>query len=262
VSDTRRVDGLFLAAAAALLVTALGPWPASTANAAFAVADVLVLALACGAAMQAARRFERENPSRLPWRLVSAGLGGFWLGETLEGAYTVRGRESPFPGPADVFFLVAYPLILIALFLFLRAYRASGLTDLGAMAAPVTALAVAAVGLPLLIPVLRAPLPVAERLVSVAYGLFDLAALVPLLLLLRLTWRFRGGRVWPVWASLLFGFLLTFVGDVLVAYWQIVLGEHAEAAAETLDLASSAVFTMSYLAIARGALHQRALLRG
>lgn len=261
VSDTRRVDGLFLAATAAVLLTALGPWSARVANGAFAVADVLVLALASAAALLNARGFERDNPARLSWWLLAAGLGGFWLGETLEGTYTLRGRESPFPGPADVFFLAAYPLILAALFLFLRAYRASGLADLGGRAVLVTAVAVAAAGLPLLVPVLRAPLPVAERVVSAAYGLFDLAALVPLLLLLRLTWRFRGGRVWPVWASLLFGFLLTFVGDVLVAYWQIVLGERAEATAERLDLASSAVFTLSYLAIARGAWHQRALLR-
>ncbi len=262
MSYLRRVDGVFLAAAGALLLVALGPWSAGAANAIFAVADVFVLALAAAAAAQAAGRFERDNPARLPWWLVAVGLGGFGLGELLEGTYTVRGEVSPFPGLADVFFLLAYPLLLTAFFHFLSAYRASGLADLGRAAIPITAAAAALAGLPLLVPVLRADLPVAERLVSVVYGLFDLAALVPLLLLLRLTWRFRGGSVWPVWAGLLFGFLLTFAGDVLVAYGQIVLAESAEETAAALDLASSAVFTLSYLAIARGAWHQRALLRG
>jgi hypothetical protein len=261
VSDTRRVDALFLAAAAAIVLAGLGPWSGQAANAAFAVADVLVLALAGWAALDCARRFERGNPARRPWWLLGAGLGGFGLGEAIEGAYTVRGLESPFPGTADVFFLLTYPVIVAALFLFLRAYRESGLPAVGRGAAAATAAVVALAGVPLLLPVLRAPLPLAERLISAVYGVFDLAALVPLLLLLRLTWRFRGGRVWPVWAGLLFGFLLTFVGDVLVAYWLIVLGERAEATADVLDLASSAVFTLSYLAVARGTLHQRALLR-
>ena len=101
-------------------------------------------------------------------------------------------------------------------------------------------------------------LPALERLVSGAYAVLDLVALVPLLLLLRLTWAFRGGRVWQVWASLLFGFLLTFAGDVLVASQLIAAAQESGADADTLDFLSSVMFTLSYLAIASGTLQSGA----
>lgn len=231
-------------------------------NAVLAVADVVLLPVAFLAAADSARRFEKGNPARRAWWLVSVALAGFWVGEAVEGSYTVRGLESPFPSVADAFFLLAYPAIVAALLLFLRAYRVAGFGEVGARAVLVAAIAVAAFGLPLLVPILRAPLPALEQLVSGAYAAIDLVALVPLLLLLRLTWALRGGSVWQVWASLLFGFLLTFVGDVLVAYWLIAGAQGGDGSAEMLDTLSSVVFTLSYLAIARGTLHQRELLRG
>lgn len=201
-------------------------------NAALAVADVVILPVAFLAAADSARRFEKGNPARRAWWLVSAGLAGFWVGEAVVGSYTVRGLESPFPSVADAFFLLAYPAILAALFLFLRAYRVSGYGEAGARTVLVTAIAVAVFGLPLLVPILRAPLPALERLVSGAYAAVDPVA------------------------------LLTFVGDVLVAYWLIAGTQGEDGSAEMLDTVSSVVFTLSYLAIARGTLHQRELLRG
>lgn len=259
---TRRMDAVFLAATAALAVAAVGPWPHDTVNAILAVADTIILPVACLAAADSARRFEPGNAARRPWWLLSVALAAFWVGEAVEGSYTVRGLASPFPGVADAFFLLAYPVIVIALLLFLRAYRLSGYGEAGATAVLATAAAVGALGLPLLVPILRAPLPAPERLVGGAYGVLDLVALVPLLLLLRLTWAFRGGSVWQVWASLLFGFLLTFAGDVLVASQLVAATQEGGANADTLDFLSSVTFTLSYLTIARGTLLQRELLRG
>jgi hypothetical protein len=259
---TRRMDAVFLAAAAALVVAAVAPWPHDTANAVLAVADALILPVACLAAADSARRFEAGNPARVAWWLLSVALAGFWVGEAWEGSYTVRGLEDPFPSIADVFFLLAYPVIVTALLLFLRAYRLSGYGEAGATVLLVTAATVGVLGLPLLVPILRAPLPALERLVSGAYGMLDLVALIPLLRLLHMTWAFRGGSVWQVWASLLFGFLLTFAGDVLVASRLVAGTGEGGASADTLDFLSSVMFTLSYLAIARGTLRQRELLRG
>jgi hypothetical protein len=259
---TRRIDAVFLAAAAALAVSAVAPWPRDTVNAILAVADTVILPVACLAAAASARRFEPGNPARRAWWLLAVALAGFWVGEAVEGSYTVRGLDSPFPSVADAFFLLAYPVLVAAVFLFLRTYRLSGYGQIGATDVLLATIAVVALGLPLLLPILRADLPALERLVSGAYGVLDLVALVPLLLLLRLTWAFRGGSVWQVWASLLFGFLLTFAGDVLVASQLIAATQRGGGHADTLDFLSSVMFTLSYLAIARGTLHQRELLRG
>jgi hypothetical protein len=232
--------------------------PSETANVALAVADVLILPVAVFAAADAARSFERGNAARMSWGLLAAGLALFWAGEAIEAAYTLGGRKPPFPSAGDPFFLLGYTLLVRALFLFLRAYRASGLGDDGARATLATSLLVAAFGLPVLVPMVRTAAPLGERLVGGAYVVLDLVALVPLLLLLRLASRLWGGLLWQVWASLLFGFLLTFAGDVIVTFGLAVADE---ASAARLDLASSVVFTLSYLAIARGTWCQRRLLR-
>jgi hypothetical protein len=234
--------------------------PLEAANAAFAVADVLILPVALVAVAGVWRGFEPDNPGRLPWALLAGGLFGFWIGEAVEASWTVRGVAAPFPSAADAFFLLGYPPLVAALFLFLRAYRLSGVADRVARLTAGAAAVVLVPGVPVLVAVTRAAVPRAERLVGGAYVALDLLALVPLLVLVRLALRLRGGRVWDVWASLLLGFALTFVGDVLVAFGSA----QAEAAGETslaLDLASSVVFTGSYLAIARGARRQRDLLR-
>jgi hypothetical protein len=100
-----------------------------------------------------------------------------------------------------------------------------------------------------------------ERLVSGAYAGFDLVALAPLLLLLRRTWGLRGGSVWRVWAGILFGFLLTFVGDVLFAYFQTRAEAELGPFSGELDFLANVMFLLSYLFIARGTLYQRQLLR-
>ena len=235
--------------------------PLEAANAALAVADVLILPVALIAVAGVLRGFEPGTPARLPWTLLAAGLFCFWIGETVEASWTVRGLSAPFPSGADALFLLGYPLLVAALFLFLRAYRLSGVADEVWRLTAAAAAAVIVLGVPVLVTVARAAVPRTERLVGGAYVALDLLALVPLLVLVRLALRMRGGRVSRVWASLLLGFALTFVGDVLVAYGSA----QAEAAGETsslpLDLASSVVFTCSYLAIAHGTRRQRDLLR-
>ena len=235
--------------------------PLETANAAFAVADVLVLPAAVLGAAGAARAFEPGNPARAPWALMAGGILLFWIGEVVEGADTVRGIAGAFPSFADAFFLLGYPLLVAALFLFLRAYRASGLAAQSGRLAAAATVIVLLLGLPVVLAVLRTALPLAERVVGGTYVLLDLVALVPLLVLVRLTLPMRGGSVWQVWASLLLGFVLTFLGDVLVTYGSTQAAE-GEATPAAVDLLSSVVFTFSYVAIARGALHQRRLLRG
>ena len=234
--------------------------PLEAANAAFAVADVLILPAALVAAAGVARGFERDNPARLPWALLAGGLFGFWIGEAVEASWTARGVAAPFPSAADAFFLLGYPLLVAAFFLFLRAYHLSGMADQVGQLAAGAAAVMAVLGVPVLVAVTRHAVPRAERLVGGAYVALDLLALVPLLVLVRLALRMRGGRVWQVWASLLLGFALTFVGDVLVAYGSAQAEQPGEASSLALDLASSVVFTCSYLAIARGARRQRDLL--
>src|SRR5262249_1625122 len=91
------------------------------------VAQAAVIAVACVFAALCARRFEPGNPVRGSWSLLAAGLLLLTLGEATEAFYVVVRRVAdPFPSLADVFFLLAYPLLMVAFVSFVRAYRASG----------------------------------------------------------------------------------------------------------------------------------------
>jgi hypothetical protein len=217
--------------------------------------------LACAAVMssRAAARFEPDNPMRPVWRVMAAGLFAFVAGELVLVTYQVLWRlPSPFPSLADAFFVVAYPFLLAALVRAISAYAETGY-PIGTRRERVgTAVAVgvatALVGYPVLRPVLDVPAAPLAMVLNVAYPVLDLAVLVPVIILLRIAVRFRGGEVWKVWAGLLAGFLLMTFADVLFAYFTAT-------GKESLDQLVDATYILSYAALARGALGQYQLLR-
>jgi hypothetical protein len=254
----RLIDVVFVVAAGGLALLLATGWR----ERAVVVAQPLVLGLALAFSVQSAAAFEPDNPVRRPWQVLSAGLLSWFLGEATEAFYlVVLGRVDPFPSPADLFFVLAYPALIAALFLFLRTYRAASLApESRSVTIPLVA-ALAVLGGVVLAPIARSDAPFVERLVGSAYAALDLVALVPLLLLLRLTWRLRGGSVWKVWAGVLFGFLLTFLGDVFFAYFQTRAEADLGALSGRLEFLANVMFLLSYIVIARGILHQRELLR-
>ena len=63
-----------------------------------------------------------NRPSRrLPWYLISAALACFVTGDTLYNLILFLGREPAFPGPADLLYLLVYPLITGGFLIFVRA---------------------------------------------------------------------------------------------------------------------------------------------
>jgi hypothetical protein len=222
------------------------------------VIKLAFLAVATAYAALSARRLEPGTPARLPWMLLALGIGAFLAGQSILGAYQlVLQVPSPFPSAADVFFVGAYPLLFGALIAFIRAYREAGY-PVGtpgehALTAAVGAALLAAPTWALLRPILAAPGAPLERALNAAYPLLDVVVLLPILVLLRITSRFRGGQVARVFAGLLAGILFLCAGDVLFAYFSL-LGR------KELDPLVDATFVLSYFFLAHGALGQYRLL--
>ncbi len=164
---------------------------------------------------------------------------------------------SPYPSLADAAFMAAYPFQLAAFWKFISAYRESGLPVGSSREHGILALAAAvgflAIGFVALGPVLAAASAPLEKLLNVAYPAFDFLILIPIVILLRITVPFRGGRIWTVWAALLAGFVAMAAADILYAYF-VTLGQ------SWLEAVVDALFILSYILVAQATLKQHELL--
>jgi len=133
-------------------------------------------------------------------------------------------------------------------------YTRSGFPAQGLTAfAIIIFVAVALLAWPILRPVAHVAASPLEKALNLAYPALDLLLMVPIAVLVRITSRFRGGAVWPIWLSLLVGFVFTAAGDILFAYLT-ALG-HAE-----FDPVIHAMYIVAYGNLAWGALFQEKLL--
>jgi hypothetical protein len=218
---------------------------------------LLFLFLGARYAWQCSRLFEPGNPVRPTWTLLSLGLGAFFFGQLTLSGYQLFLGQTPFPSPADAFFLLAYPPLIFGFVTALRAYEAAGYPVGTAAERWVLGLATAAglsvVGVIVLRPILAAPASPIERFLNAAYPALDLVILVPVVLLLSVARRFRGGAVVEVWGAVLLGFLFLSAGDVFFAY-SSSLGQGR------LNALVHLAFLWAYIAISRGAIEQHRLL--
>lgn len=212
------------------------------------------IATAAFFAFRSAALLERGNPARRAWLTLAAGLVFYTLGQgTLSWFQTLTG-VSPFPSLADLWFMVAYPLLIVALVWFVVAYTRTGFgSGKIAISAGSTTILSVLLAWPLLEPVVRTPAAPLAMALNVAYPALDLVLLIPAVVLLRLTSEFRGGAVWRVWAGLLVGIVFTALGDIGFA-WFSTLG------LTRLDPLVHALYVVAYAAMVVGTSAQYRLL--
>jgi hypothetical protein len=203
-------------------------------------------------------RLEPGNPARPAWALLSLGLLSTFAGQLSLAPFQIVRNESPFPSVGDLYYVLAYPFLIAALVVFLRAYREAGLpmgspAERRVILAGVVLLG-AAVGTPILHPVLASEGTVLERLLNVAYPALDLLLLAPLALLLRMALRLQGSHVGSVWGLLLGGMVFLCLGDIFFAYFSALGQQH-------LDPFVHATYILAYGLIAGGTRRQLVLLR-
>ncbi len=205
----------------------------------------------CVYAARCVRAYEPGTRVRTAWLLMSVWFGAYFMGQLGLTWYDVLTETTaPLPSVGDYFFLLGYACVIPALVLFVTAYRASGFAT-GQLREhlPVVLVACAVFAFfshRVLLPIAMAATPLGERLINVGYPVLDLLLLIPALMLLRITRRFQGGRVWTVWAALLAGILCTATADMLFAD---VSDEHLKAVGPLVDL----LYILSYMASAVGA---------
>jgi hypothetical protein len=172
---------------------------------------------------RSATRFETGNPARLPWQSIGSWLALWTIGQLVLTVYALRlVAEPPGASVADAAFVAGFVPLFAGQIRFIFVYRASGF-PLGSarehlLIAACAALVLGALSHAVLAPALRSEGSLVDRLVYVAYPVLDLAALVPTIVMIRIAFAFRPGKVWTVWAALLVGFGSIAIGDVVSAF--------------------------------------------
>lgn len=148
------------------------------------------------------------------WLLLCVGFL-FWLGgEILWLVLEEMTGEPPFPSMADVSWIVAYPLLIGALYLEYRRLKVDiGVKKVAVLLAVVVVGAV--LGWKLLYPIVVSDISSVEKLLDLAYPLGDLAMLSIGLLV---TLVYLGGRLGRAWLVISFGFILYAIADMAFSY--------------------------------------------
>jgi diguanylate cyclase (GGDEF)-like protein len=180
---------------------------------------------------------------RAPWYWMMAGLSLWVAGDTLWGWYENVAHIDPFPSSADVLYLSAYPIVAIGIVLLIRARRSND--DWGG----VIDSTIVTVGLGLVCwvflmrpTVLDSTDPLLDRLVGLAYPLFDVLLLG---LLARLV--FAPGARTAAYRLLSLAVILTLLADGAFDVMTLV----SEYEATVLD----AVWLLGYVTWGAAALH-------
>lgn len=221
----------------------------------YAAAIPKLVALLAGtiAAYACTKGFDAGTPTRRGWTLITIWLGAWFAGQATLGYYQlVLMTPAPFPSAADALFMVGYPTMILAVHIFIRAYVATGMFG-GARkhleVAFVAAVPLFVAAVFVLVPVLASGGDGLELALNAAYPSLDLLAMVPTIVLLRISLRLRGGKLFWVWALICAGLVFMVVGDVLFGYFEMLGVGFLE---PLLDLC----YIASYVLIARGVYQQ------
>lgn len=177
------------------------------------------------------------------WYLLAGGQLLWAFGDVLFNYYDAIGAD-PFPSPADVLYLAAYPLLGAGLLMLVRRrshpHDRGGLIDASIVATGVTLLAWVYVLQPL---ASNHEVPLGERVISVAYPAADLLLLVVVIRLFTT----HGARTASYW--LLVGSLLS------VLFADIVFTALISTESSYLNYTADLLWLASYLSISLAALH-------
>ncbi len=253
ITGSSIVVGLF--ALRALAPAAL-PWSDPVWNWLAMLSKTLLLGLGAGFALRAVWRFRDGGQIPQAWLFLGLGTASFLVGQLMLGRQLLRGIDLPFPSPAEVFFLAAYPFLIASQFAFVRALRQSGWPVGEPSENRRRMLLVAGFSLMLVLPALQ-PIalsggPLLDRAINVAYPLLDIVLLAPAVIVLRVAFGLRGGRAQRVWLALILGVAGLAFGDVLFAYLTSL-------SFASLDPVVDLLYVLAYGAFALAPLSQLAL---
>ncbi len=185
-------------------------------------ANLIFLAWPLAAAIASWLIVSTLGPLSIPGRTVlmfGCGIGLWLLGEILFVYYVIFGLD-PFPSIADLFYILGYPLIGIALYRQYRVERASvphiDSHEKNIAIGFMIAATVIVLYWGTYVPAIKSS-DVWTNAFAIFYGIGDLLLLIPATLTALIAHMYRGGKFFISWLYICLGIGFTLVADVLYA---------------------------------------------
>lgn len=160
---------------------------------------------------------------------LTLGVSCLFVGEILFYWYEFFLNTDPFPSIADIFYLVSYPLILVALYNEIQQTNLSwkkihaSIIFLFGITASLFALIVFYFGVYV---AYDAQADFLSNSIAISYGVGDMFLIIADLFVVVLAWEFRGGKYSRSWILLFLSFFAMLIADILFAiYYDQYKGE-------------------------------------
>lgn len=182
----------------------------------------LMAGLAVFSAVFAMRRYWESWRSRLSkiWICFTFGMIFWFLGETVWAIYVlILNVEIPYPSIADVFWLMGYIPLFIAIDLYVRLFRHALSKKMYAISATVVSIVSIALFAILTPPIIAAEEDVLTLSISLAYPILDLILFSEAILgVLIFTVTRLKSKIGVAWLFINAGIFMNVVGDILFSY--------------------------------------------
>jgi hypothetical protein len=153
---------------------------------------------------------------------IATGIGCWGIGEIIFIVFANIMNIDPFPSIADIFFLLAYPLLGVGIYkgfaaaeIKLAQVRKSLLTMLLSASLVLTILVVYF----MLYQVYDPEAELAINFVNISYGLGDLILVILSYLAILVSNEYKGGKLGSFWKTMALGFIMILIADILFAIY-------------------------------------------
>lgn len=186
------------------------------------LAKIISLVFACVNLTATRNAFAPGDTPRRAWTWLAAGMWIWLLAQLIFAFYKLILKQSPYPSPADLFFVIAYFPLFIGLMVLVKDFKSTGL-PMGSAGSYVVQgfLLLGAYGtvfFTLLLKFLRNEDALELKFLNVGYPTFDFLLIAMTSVLIRVSWMLRGGSLAKSWIMLCVGFLVLGVADIAFAY--------------------------------------------
>jgi len=201
------------------------------------------------AGIYAFRKYGIKSIHGMSILLITIGIALWWLGEITWMVFDIVLGIDPFPSTADIFYLAAYPILLIGIVNELRLGKIKWTTKKVISNVIVLLLLFTITYYYGVYMAYDLEATLTENVVAISYGVGDLILVIGSIMLLNLSIEFSGGVFSKAWIMFVIGMLLTWVADVLFAiyYEPYQAGEWLIVQMDHLWTASYLFFSYSFL---------------